>query len=321
MCLNVKIPRNDMVTPNRKLISIKELINMEKNLQTFINSDDKEIITESFTIKDNILKFNDITLNLSNIALLYAGKKKFKVPFIAIFIFLISFFILFEFLMVGLIGCGLSGMYIWLMYQSYSSNRQYLNFQMNSGKYYRIYFSDKPFLEEAKSVVENAFNNKHMESTVNIKEQKIIYGNDYQVSGNNNVFDATIQENSNVNSHNAKSFNKHNEDNSVNIRDIKGTSIQGANFGNNNHLNTSNIPPNFNWEEIISDLEKVISSIKIESDVKKASIEALAASKKEDISLFESIIKKYNKEFLSDLFQNTASGLLVQIVSKILGVV
>ncbi|MBU4642333.1 hypothetical protein [Bacillus toyonensis] len=294
---------------------------MENNFKTLLTSDDNEIVTESFTIKDNILKLNDITLHLSNIATLYAGKKKFKVPFIAIFIFLISFFILFEFLIVGLIGCGLSGVYIWLIYQSYSSNKQYLNFQMNSGKYYRIYFSDKAFLEKAKSIVEKAFNNKNMEYTVNIKEQKIIHGNDYKVSGNNNVFDATIQENSNVNSHNADSFNIYDEDNSVKIRNIKDTSINGAIFGNNNNLNAStHSNSNFNWKEIVSDLEQVISSIKIDSDVKKASIEALTASKKEDMVLFESTIKKYAKEFLSDLFQNTARGLLLQVVSKILGV-
>ncbi|MGN7198002.1 hypothetical protein ACTHS9_28800 [Bacillus mycoides] len=292
---------------------------MENNFKTFLASDDKEIMTEAFTIKDNILKLNDITLHLSNIASLYAGKKKFKVPFIAIFIFLISFFILFEFLIVGLIGCGLSGVYIWLIYHSYSSNKQYLNFQMNSGQYYRVYFSDKTFLEEAKSIVEKAFNNKNMEYTVNIKEQKIIHGNDYKVSGNNNVFDATIQENSNVNSHNTDSFNKYDEDNSIKIENIKDTSINGAIFGNNNNLNAST-HSNFNWKEIVSGLEEVISSIKIDSDVKKASIEALTASKKEDMVLFESTIKKHAKEFLSELFQNTARGLLLQVVSKILGV-
>ncbi|OOQ93164.1 hypothetical protein [Bacillus cereus] len=292
---------------------------MENNFKTFLASDDKEIVTEAFTIKDNILKLNDITLHLSNIASLYAGKKKFKVPFIAIFIFLISFFILFEFLIIGLIGCGLSGVYIWLIYQSYSSNKQYLNFQMNSGQYYRVYFSDKTFLEEAKSIVEKAFNNKNMEYTVNIKEQKIIHGNDYKVSGNNNVFDATIQENSNVNSHNTNSFNKYDEDNSIKIGNIKDTSINGAIFGNNNNLNAST-HSNFNWKEIVSGLEEVLSAIKIDSDVKKASIEALTVSKKEDMALFESTIKKHVKEFSSELFQNTARGLLLQVVSKILGV-
>lgn len=240
---------------------------MEKSFSNLIASDDKEIVTETIMIKDNILKFNDITLHLSNIAVVYAGKKKLRIPYLAIVIFLISCFFMFQIPSVGFIGGIGSGLYIWSVYKSYLSNNLYLNFQMNSGQYYRIYFSDKSFLEKAKSIVENSFNNKNMEYIVKIEEQKIVYGNDYKVNGDNNVIDTTIQEGANVNSHNKDSFNKRNEDNSVKIRDIKDSSINGANFGNNNNLKTNKVD-NYDWKELGSELEKVIEAIKIDSDVK-----------------------------------------------------
>ncbi|KAA0782717.1 MULTISPECIES: hypothetical protein [Bacillus] len=290
---------------------------MEKSFSNLIASDDKEIVTETIMIKDNILKFNDITLHLSNIAVVYAGKKKLRIPYLAIVIFLISCFFMFQIPSVGFIGGIGSGLYIWSVYKSYLSNNLYLNFQMNSGQYYRIYFSDKSFLEKAKSIVENSFNNKNMEYIVKIEEQKIVYGNDYKVNGDNNVIDTTIQEGANVNSHNKDSFNKRNEDNSVKIRDIKDSSINGANFGNNNNLKTNKVD-NYDWKELGSELEKVIEAIKIDSDVKEASIEALHASKAEDRDLFESTIKKRCKEFSTELFRNTADKVLQQIVNKIL---
>ncbi|HAK1620262.1 TPA: hypothetical protein H1051_002501, partial [Listeria monocytogenes] len=66
--------------------------------------------------------------------------------------------------------------------------------------------------------------------------------------------------------------------------------------------------------------ESLTSKINNDSTLMEASLEALAAAKKEDKQQLEIIIKEKKSVFLSDLFQNTASQFLVQIINTILGI-
>ena len=53
---------------------------MNNELSKLIDSkQDQEIETELFVIKNNLLRFDHLTLQLSNIFKLYAGKKELKV--------------------------------------------------------------------------------------------------------------------------------------------------------------------------------------------------------------------------------------------------
>jgi hypothetical protein len=293
---------------------------MSNNLTKFLESSDNEIITDSFVIKDNVLKFEDVTLQLSNISRIYAGKKTLKIPVPAIIVFIVSLLLVFVQPLIGIIGCLLSGWYIFSIYQAYLSGRIYLSFLLNSGSHYSIFFKENEFLEEVRAKVEMAFNKQNVDYTVNVAEQKIIQGDHHEFKGDHNNLNWGIQKDTSVNSHNADSFNHTDDHSSVKIGDIQNSSIHSSTIGSKNNVSQDS-EGSYDWKTIELALKAVISSIKINSSVKSASQEALEAAEKKNKTSFESIIKKNKKEFLSDLFQNTASGILVQVIAAILGIV
>lgn len=72
---------------------------MNNELSKLIDSkQDQEIETELFVIKNNLLRFDHLTLQLSNISKLYAGKKELKLPMPIIIIFVVSLFLFLHFL-------------------------------------------------------------------------------------------------------------------------------------------------------------------------------------------------------------------------------
>ena len=82
---------------------------------------------------------------------------------------------------------GLTGLYIYMVYQRHQSNKEYLIFQLNSGDNYSLYFQDAEFLNKVRNAVEAAFNHKNMYSEINIAEQKIIQGNHHVIHGNQGI--------------------------------------------------------------------------------------------------------------------------------------
>ncbi|AEA93803.1 DUF6232 family protein [Enterococcus faecalis] len=133
---------------------LSKLIDMKKS--------EEEIETNHFIIKDNILRFDHLTLQLSNISRIYAGTKRMRIPVMAISIFVLAFgTIRFEGLRwISLIIMGLTGLYIYMVYQRHQSNKEYLIFQLNSGDNYSLYFQDSEFLNKVRNAVEAAFNHK-----------------------------------------------------------------------------------------------------------------------------------------------------------------
>ncbi|MBO1103665.1 hypothetical protein FQT05_14605, partial [Enterococcus hirae] len=69
---------------------------MENDFFKFIEmkKDEEEIQTDQFIIKNNILKFDHLTIQLSNISRIYAGTKPMKLPKIAIAIFILSIWLI-----------------------------------------------------------------------------------------------------------------------------------------------------------------------------------------------------------------------------------
>lgn len=293
---------------------------MNNSLTKFLNNE-SEIITEDFVIKDNLLKFDDFTLQLSNISRLYAGEKKLKIPGILIIIFIISIWIFSMQTVLGLIGMGLSGFGIFNIYQTHMNNKLYLEFTLNSGTVYFIHFNDKEFLDEARAAIEVAFNTKQVFSKINIAEQKIINGDHHIVQGDNTNINSGIQKDTLINSHNSDSFNTTDDHSSVTVGDIQNSSIHSSSFGSKNTIQTeTDIESSYDWVAIEAALQAVVASIKIDSPVKTASVEALTAVQQRNENQFETTIKNNRTEFLSDLFQNTASGILSQVVCTILGI-
>lgn len=127
---------------------------MNKELTDLLSSNEKEIQTDHFVIKNNILKFDNLTLNLSNISMLYAGECPFKLPKGIFLISLVALILLYVKLVFGLFSILLIGLYIFSRYQAHTSGKSYLSFNLNSGEYYYIFFKEKEFLNQVRETVE-----------------------------------------------------------------------------------------------------------------------------------------------------------------------
>ncbi|MDT0091314.1 hypothetical protein QJV36_08805 [Listeria marthii] len=280
---------------------------MKNSLNSMLETKNNEIETEEFSIKDNLLKFSDLTIQLSNISYLSAGKKKLKIPALAIIALIISLFLLIAIPVFGFFLLLISGGYIWYLYSDYQKNKQFLTFNLNSGQTYRISFEKKDFLTKVRDTVEFSMNNKNKNFEINIGKQEVFSGDyhSHNVQGKN----VTISSSSHQTT-----------DSSVKVGDIKNSSMSGIAFGNNNVVRDNQQSILYNWTELQSNLESVTSKIENDSPLMEASLEALDAAKKEDKQQFEIVIKEKKAVFLSDLFQNTASQFLVQIINNILGI-
>ncbi|MBC1626433.1 hypothetical protein HB952_01095 [Listeria welshimeri] len=280
---------------------------MKNNLNDFLDIKKNEIETEKFSIKDNLLKFSDLTIQLSNISYLSAGKKKFKIPIMAIIILIISLFLLSILPIIGFLLLIASGGYIWYLYNDYQKEKQFLTFNLNSGQIYRISFEKKDFLNKVRETVEFSMNNKNKNFEINIGKQEVFSG-DYH---SHNVRGSNIKISSN--SHQKT-------DSSVKIGDIKDSSMSGVAFGSNNIVRNKEQNISYNWAELRTNLKSLLSNVSEDSSLTEASIQALQAAEKEDKQQFEIVIQNNKSIFLSNLFQNTASQFLVQIINNILGI-
>ncbi|EOH96441.1 hypothetical protein UAY_02809 [Enterococcus moraviensis ATCC BAA-383] len=295
---------------------------MNTELGKIIGTSEKEIVTEQLTIKDNLLKFNDMTMQLSNISQIYDGKLKFQLSKGVIFLLIISLMGVSTetFRTISFLGLLCSGGYIFLLYQKYMENRIYLFFILNSGQTYRLMFKDKVFLDEVKLVIEASFNNKHSDYTINVAEQKIVNGNQHIINGSHSNVNFGVQEDHSHTNHISESFNQA-DDHSFNVGgNVTNSSVQSATSESEmaTSIQENKVDP-YDWGIIEDSLEKVIETIKIASPVKQASEEALEAARAQDVNKFESVIKRHKAEFLSELFQNTVSGVLAQVITKIFG--
>lgn len=286
---------------------------MNNELSKLIDSkQDQEIETELFVIKNNLLRFDHLTLQLSNISKLYAGKKELKLPMPIIIIFVVSLFSIFAFPIIGIPVALFSGWYLYVLYKNHLSSRQYLVFQLNSGDNYYIYFQDIEFLNKVRNAVEAAFNHKNMYSEINIAEQKIIQGNHHVIHGDHANLNTGIQQGNTIHS------NNHEEHSSTTVGNITDSTIQNSTFGNQNYQKNEQLT--YDWPVLEANFKAVITSLKNEDEIKQISRQALKAVEEKDAKQFERIIKMNRKIFTSHLFFNTASGVLAQVISTILGI-
>lgn len=291
---------------------------MGKDITNIFDSNEEEIQTEYFSIRENVLHFDHITIQLSNIARIYTGKSKLNIPLPIVIIFIVSIILLRFQPLIGVIGAGLSGFYLFTIYQKYSNSKQFLVFNLNSGHYYSIYFKDPIFMERVRLALEESFN-KNTTAAINVAEQKIIYGDSHAVYGDFANVNSGNQQGNTINSHNLNSFNKKDDHTSTTIGDISDSSIISSTLGNQNQQQI-NKKGEIDWSLTRKEFQAVIDQIRIDSPVKEASKEALIAAKNEDKAAFDKVIKENKSIFRSELFMNTASGVLAQIISVVIGI-
>lgn len=207
-----------------------------------------------------------------------------------------------------------------MIFQKYSNNKQFLIINLNSGYNYLINFKDGDFMEQVRMVLEKTFS-KNTSVTVNIAEQKIFNGEHHENNAHGDYanFNMGIQKDNDIHSHNSNSYNANDNSTSTTIGDIKDSTINSSTFGNKNQQQVKS-NNEVDWELVKKELQTVISQIKIDSPVKEASEKALVAAERQDKVAFETVIKENKSIFRSELFINTASGVLAQIVSVVLGI-
>ncbi|WP_314062346.1 hypothetical protein [uncultured Vagococcus sp.] len=293
---------------------------MEEELKRVIEGFNKrsqvELVTENFIIKDNLLKFQNVTVQISNISQIFAGKNKLKFSMSHIILGIISviafFSVEFPFIkVVGFIGIVITFFIGYVVYKKYLASKFLLKFFMNSGNSYIVPFSDEIFLTDVRDVVETSILKGDVDFAVNVGDRIIMSGNNQVITGDNNNLNTGIQKDVQVHSNNEI-------DQSSFSMDIHDSQIQGSNFGSNNELNS--VGADFDWTMLESEFKKVLGQLKIESTLKEASEEALVIIKEKNESKFKGFIQTYSSVFTSDFFKNTASGLLVQWISKTCGI-
>ncbi|OTO14219.1 hypothetical protein, partial [Enterococcus sp. 3H8_DIV0648] len=109
---------------------------MGKDITSIFDSNEEEIKTDYFSIRENVLHFDQITIQLSNIARIYTGKAKLNIPMPIVIVLIVSLIVLKFQPLIGVIGAGLSGFYLYTIFQKYNNNKQFLVFNLNSGHYY-----------------------------------------------------------------------------------------------------------------------------------------------------------------------------------------
>lgn len=123
---------------------------LNKILDGLNKKDKSELVTENITIKDNLLKFHNDTVQISNISQIFAGQNKLKFSNSTILVGLISLIVFFTFdvtfiKMIGFIGIIVTIFTMYNAYKNYIAARYLLRFHMNAGTSYTVPFKDENF--------------------------------------------------------------------------------------------------------------------------------------------------------------------------------
>ena len=134
-------------------------------------------------IRDNILKFNDHVIQLSNISSVSVSTmEKQKIPN-ALYLGILVGLVCFAFMPpVGLIIAGAALFMIFKIISNNNSLGFYLKIELNSGA--NMYFNadDKNFLIKIVAVMENCFNDKNSSVFSDMKNSNIQYGDNNTVT-------------------------------------------------------------------------------------------------------------------------------------------
>ncbi|MGL4662425.1 MAG: hypothetical protein ACRCV7_01945 [Culicoidibacterales bacterium] len=293
----------------------------------FLTGKQTEIISESLDIKENILKFDNLTLQLSNVSMLRVGIKDFQIPWRAaltciIFLFLAMQNNLFLISVFFLAISGVAGYYIWKHIEAHNNTKYYLKFFLNSGEQYSLYKKEITALKQVKDVVEEAFNNKGMQVSYHIHDSEITY-TENNVSGDGKVsVNIGTQGNVMVDQSTKNSNDTNNYANSNNT--VTGNYHVEGNTTIETQRTVSQFLAEYNcsWTDIANELEVTLAKISDNSQEKRIAQEMLMAAKNRDENSFLNIFKN-NKSILRELFVNTTSslagGLLVQLTMHLIG--
>lgn len=265
-----QIVYNKSINKNTKIIEGPKNMNKEKIIST-----------SNFKIENNIISFNDVLLQISNISSVSVepvAKKKFEPWFIVIF-----FLGIFGAMQpdedikgFGIVFVVISVAYIcWLLIENYGKNEKYLYISLNSGFLYYIICENERFLQSVMEIIEYCINHHYIKNIQIDFNECRLYNSPITVGDGKEVINTVIT-------------------------------------GNNNSVNINN------WEQLQDELIKVYEKLPKTSEEYAASGEALKYALSRDEDGLMKVFNKYSKCFLSDVFKGVASGLLVDIIKSML---
>lgn len=124
------------------------------------NQKSKKIETPNFSIKGNLLRWEDVVIQISNISLISSSKFQ-KTPFSKWnILFLLAGIVLLPIIAyLGLLCLAVGAFLIWTWYteKERTKNFKYLNIQLNSGRVFSLLFEDKTFLVEVLNLFATIF--------------------------------------------------------------------------------------------------------------------------------------------------------------------
>lgn len=136
---------------------------------------DKKVETDVLVIEDNILRWANTIIQISNIAFITSfGEAKKPFPFLSIIPLALGIYILVEGSKFGLVF--LAGVTLWIVFwfigNQKADEKAILSISLNSGMTYSILFNDKKFLRDVMkqlaSLISQPFSHKNF--TINIKD-------------------------------------------------------------------------------------------------------------------------------------------------------
>lgn len=262
--------------------------------------------TETLNIKDNAIMMKDSSFQITNISSI--ERNEFKNPItLKDIIILLIFIVISRFLpIVGLLGLSIYGFFIYQSYQKHLKRKYFISFNLNSNRYYTLFFNDRAFRDEVYNITIKSFNNQHQNISIDIKNQKI----ENQTVYEKEVLQTNILGNDNV---------VGNEFGENNVIAIKGDATQGTTVIKDSvveNIDFETLP----WSDMKHDLELILSenTDTLSDDLKATFEKLLESSTKHQQEDFKQTVKE-NKNLLSKPFvQNLLSGTLANIISSIL---
>lgn len=239
----------------------------------------KEIQTRNLKIKKNVIKINDMLLQISNVSHVNIEQEpKRELNLISIIVLLLG---------IGGLICQIDVMqiigkffilmsivyFIWLDVANLD-RKIYLYIYMNSGDSYFIYCEDEMFLNNVMDAIEYCINN-HNSKEINIDLANCKLYNSPLVMENTNS--AVVV----------------GDNNSVTINDA-------------------------DWKMLQEELIKIYQKLPQSSEEYIASQKAYNCALNKDEQGLKAVLKEYAKSFASDLFSGVASGVLVNLLSRLM---
>ena len=89
-------------------------------------------------------------------------------------------------------------------------------------------------------------------------------------------------------------------------------------IGDNNTVSVHSASENIQWKEIKDECLKTITRLPDDSAEKEAAEELYTGAVQKDGNKLKQVIKKYSKQFLSDIFIKSSSALLVEFIKGML---